>query len=45
LGDILLKTICGFLNGRGGIIYIGIKEANDTKKRVVVGQKYSENAK
>jgi predicted HTH transcriptional regulator len=25
LKDVLLKTICGFLNGRGGIIYIGIK--------------------
>ena len=37
VSDILAKTICGFLNGRGGIIYIGISEDVYNKKRLVQG--------
>ncbi len=45
LGEILTKTICGFLNGKGGIIYIGIKEDLATKKRTVEGGRYPEAIK
>lgn len=44
-GEILTRTICGFLNAKGGIIYIGIKEDPATKKRTIYGEKYSESVK
>lgn len=40
-----MKTICGFLNGNGGVIYIGIQEAKETLKRVIIGSFYSESLK
>jgi hypothetical protein len=45
LNETLLKTIVGFLNGRGGIIYIGIYENVDSKKRLVKGEIYNESLK
>ena len=41
MSEILAKTICGFLNGKGGIIYIGISEDVYDKRRIVQGHKYS----
>jgi hypothetical protein len=41
----LTKTICGFLNSKGGAIYIGIKEDVQTKKRTVFGYRYPESIK
>ena len=35
----------GFLNACGGIIYIGIRENNETKKRVISGETYNESVK
>ena len=43
--EILRKTICGLLNCKGGIIFIGIEENLATKKHKVVGQTYSEYMK
>lgn len=43
--DIILKTICGFLNLNGGHIYIGIEENILTKQHKVSGQTYNEAEK
>lgn len=42
---ILKKTICAFLNTDGGIIYLGIHEHTDTKRRKVLGMQLNENQK
>jgi hypothetical protein len=41
----LKKTICGFYNGFGGIIFIGIKEEILSKKRIAGGFFYTEAIK
>ena len=43
--ETLRKTICGFLNCKGGIIFIGIEENLTTKKHKVVGEIYTESMK
>lgn len=39
------KTFCGFLNSEGGIIYFGVKEQVDSKRRKVSGLYVSEKGK
>ena len=43
--EILIKTICGFLNCKGGSILIGVGENMQTKMHRIFGQKISEYAK
>jgi predicted HTH transcriptional regulator len=39
------RTMCGFLNSEGGIIFFGIREHLETKKRYIVGYHFSEKRK
>lgn len=40
-----MKTVCAFLNCRGGYIFIGIAENIDTKEHKVKGGTYNEGEK